>query len=288
MAAPLPAALAGPARTLFGDRLPLAEAYAELLAGPGVVRGLIGPREAPKIWDRHLLNCAVVAELIPSGSSVVDVGSGAGLPGIVLAIARPDLAVMLVEPLARRAVFLAEVVTALDLGDSVTVLRARAEEIPAAWRRAGRNSGRRTAADRRPSVAHRSEPGSLVHPDRSVEPESLPVELSDLPVELSVPADVVTARAVAPLDRLAGWCLPLTAPGGRLLALKGATAADEVANTATAVRRLGGSQPVVQQCGTGIVEPPTTVVEIVRERVVGAARESAPRSTTGRRSKPRR
>ncbi|MFC6019127.1 16S rRNA (guanine(527)-N(7))-methyltransferase RsmG [Plantactinospora solaniradicis] len=287
-AAPLPAELAGPARTLFGDRLPLAEAYAELLAGPGVVRGLIGPRETPRIWDRHLLNCAVVAELIPSGSSVVDVGSGAGLPGIVLAIARPDLAIMLVEPLARRAVFLAEVVTALELGDSVTVLRARAEEIPAAWRRTGRNSDRRTASDRRLSVPHGSEPGSPAHPGGSVEPESVPVELSDLPAELCVPADIVTARAVAPLDRLAGWCLPLTAPGGRLLALKGATAADEVANAATAVRRLGGSQPVVQQCGMGIVEPPTTVVEIVRERVVGAARESAPRSTAGRRSKPRR
>lgn len=287
-AAPLPAELTVPARTLFGDRLPLAEAYAELLAGAGVVRGLIGPRETPRIWDRHLLNCAVVAELIPSGASVVDVGSGAGLPGIVLAIARPDLTIVLVEPLARRAVFLAEVVTALELGDSVTVLRARAEEIPAAWRRTGRNSERRTAADRRSSVPYRAEPGSPARPDRSVAPESLPVELSELPAELSVPAEIVTARAVAPLDRLAGWCLPLTAPGGRLLALKGATAADEVANTAPAVRRLGGAQPVVRQCGTGILEPPTTVVEIVRERVVGAARESTPRSAAGRRAKPRR
>ncbi|MBE1486110.1 16S rRNA (guanine(527)-N(7))-methyltransferase RsmG [Plantactinospora soyae] len=284
-AAPLPTELAGPARTLFGDRLPLAAAYAELLAGPGVVRGLIGPRETPRIWDRHLLNCAVVAELIPAGSSVVDVGSGAGLPGIVLAIARPDLSIMLVEPLARRAVFLAEVVTALALGDSVTVLRARAEEIPSAWRRTGRSLDRRTASDRQASAPLRSESGS---PESSGGSERGLIELSDLPAELSGPADIVTARAVAPLDRLAGWCLPLTAPGGRVLALKGATAEEEVANTAAAVRRLGGAHPVVQQCGTGIVEPSTTVVEIVRERVIGAARESAARSAAGRRSKPRR
>ena len=85
-----------PARALFGDRLDLAVAYADLLATDGVVRGLIGPREAPRIWDRHLLNCAAVAELIPRDASVVDVGSGAGLPGIVLAVARPDLTVTLV------------------------------------------------------------------------------------------------------------------------------------------------------------------------------------------------
>ena len=90
--------------TLFGDRLDLAAAYAELLATDGVVRGLIGPREAPRIWDRHLLNCAAVAERIPAGATVLDVGSGAGLPGMVLAIARPDLTVTLVEPLARRTV----------------------------------------------------------------------------------------------------------------------------------------------------------------------------------------
>ena len=93
----------------------------------GVVRGLIGPREAPRIWERHLLNCAAVGELIPPDARVVDVGSGAGLPGIVLAVARPDLSVILVEPLARRTAFLSEVVTALGL-DRTTVVRARAEE----------------------------------------------------------------------------------------------------------------------------------------------------------------
>ena len=212
---------ASAARAAFGDRLALAEAYAELLVTDGVVRGLIGPREAPRIWERHLINCAVVSEKIRIGASVVDVGSGAGLPGIVLAVARPDLSITLVEPLARRTAFLSEAVTALGLEKTVTVVRGRAED-----------------------VAN----GSFVG------------------------ADVVTARAVAPLDRLAGWCLPLTAIGGRLLALKGASAADEVAEHREAIARLGGSDPVVRLCGAGLIDPPTTVVEIVRERAVVAPR----------------
>jgi 16S rRNA (guanine527-N7)-methyltransferase len=218
------------AETLFGDRLPLAVRYAELLATDGVVRGLVGPRETPRIWDRHLLNCATMTELIPSGASVVDVGSGAGLPGIVLAVARPDLSVVLVEPLARRTAFLAEAVTELGLDDAVSVVRGRAEEVRDAL----------------------------------------------------VPADVVTARAVAPLDRLAGWCLPLTAPGGRLLALKGASASDEIAEHQTAIGRLGGATPVVRQCGVGLIDPPTTVVEIIRERVVEPAGRGRRRSSSGR------
>ncbi|GIG89075.1 16S rRNA (guanine(527)-N(7))-methyltransferase RsmG [Plantactinospora endophytica] len=268
-AVPLPAELVEPARTLFADRLPLAATYAELLAGPGVLRGLIGPRETPRIWDRHLLNCAAVAEFIPTGSSIVDVGSGAGLPGIVLAIARPDLTITLVEPLARRAVFLAEVVDALDLGETVTVLRARAEEL-AASRREGAG-GRR----RRPTRAGRTGGPLPAAP-------GAPVELADLPADLRVPADIVTARAVAPLDRLAGWCLPLAVPGGRLLALKGASAADEVAEHAEVVRRLGGSAPVVRQGGRGVVDPPTTVVEVVRERA-GRPAATASRTSGGRR-----
>src|ERR1700730_1281676 len=113
------------AQRIFGDRLPLAIRYAELLMTDGVVRGLIGPREAPRIWERHLLNCAAVAELIPQDARVADVGSGAGLPGIVLAVARPDLSVILVEPLARRTAFLLEAAAALGL-DRTTVVRARA------------------------------------------------------------------------------------------------------------------------------------------------------------------
>jgi 16S rRNA (guanine527-N7)-methyltransferase len=113
---------------VFHDRLTLAERYAERLATDGVVRGLIGPREAPRLWDRHLLGCAWLGEAIPTDASVCDVGSGAGLPGVVLAIARPDLSVTLVEPLLRRTTFLDEVVRDLGL-DRVTVLRARAEEL---------------------------------------------------------------------------------------------------------------------------------------------------------------
>lgn len=217
----LPADLVDSARTAFGDRLALAEAYADLLVTDGVVRGLIGPREAPRIWERHLINCAVMSDMIPIGASVVDVGSGAGLPGIVLAVARPDLSVTLVEPLARRTAFLTEAVTALGLDATVTVVRARAEDLAGG-----------------PPVA----------------------------------ADVVTARAVAPLDRLTGWCLPLAAVGGRLLALKGASAADEVTEHRAAIARLGGSDPVITLCGVGVIEPPATVVEIVRERDVVAPR----------------
>jgi len=116
------------ARTVYGDRLPLAMRYAELLATTAVTRGLIGPREVDRIWDRHILNCAAISMVISNGASVVDVGSGAGLPGIPLAILRPDLDVTLVEPLMRRTIFLSEVVADLGLGDQITVLRGRAED----------------------------------------------------------------------------------------------------------------------------------------------------------------
>jgi 16S rRNA (guanine527-N7)-methyltransferase len=218
----LPEPLVPAARVLFTDRLPLARRYAELLASDGVVRGLIGPREASRIWDRHLLNSAAVMEIIPDSVTVIDVGSGAGLPGIPLAIARPDLSVVLVDSLARRTTFLSEVVDALGIPDRVSVVRGRAEEL------AG-----------------------------------------------TVPAaEVVTARAVAPLDRLAGWCLPLTRVGGALLALKGASATEEIAAHASAVGRLGGGTPTLRRCGEGLLDEPTTVVEVVRERM--ASRRQPP------------
>jgi 16S rRNA (guanine527-N7)-methyltransferase len=220
-----PDELAPAARRLFGDGLPLAAAYAELLVTDGVIRGLIGPREAPRVWGRHLLNCAALAEFVQPDSYVVDVGSGAGLPGIVLAVARPDLTVVLIEPLARRTAFLDIAVSELDLSGRVTVVRGRAEST------------------------------------------SLPRQ-----------ADVVTARAVAPLDRLAGWCLPLAALGGRLLALKGASAVDEVAAHSEAVAALGGGPPAVRLGGAGLLDPPATIVEVVRERVVPEVRRKAARS----------
>jgi 16S rRNA (guanine527-N7)-methyltransferase len=192
--------------------------YADLLAGPGVERGLLGPRETPRLWDRHILNCAVVAPLIAPASVVDDVGSGAGLPGMVLALVRPDLEVTLVEPLLRRATFLTEVVA--DLGISnVQVERARAEDLSPL-----------VAAGRRRR------------------------------------ADVVTARAVAPLSKLAVWCLPLLRDGGELLALKGESAADEVAEARTNLALAGARSVDVVTVGAGVVEPPTTVVRVVGGR----------------------
>jgi 16S rRNA (guanine527-N7)-methyltransferase len=204
--APAPPAAA---RVLFGDRLGIAAAYAALLAGPGVERGVLGPREVPRLWDRHLLNCAVVADLIDQGAAVDDVGSGAGMPGIVLALLRPDLRVTLVEPLLRRTNFLHDVLDELGL-DAVAVDRARASD------RARTSGGR---------------------------------------------ADVVTARAVAPLDRLLGWCLPLLRPGGVLLAMKGVTAHRELDAAGPVLERLGGTAEVVE-VGVGIVDPPTSVVRV--------------------------
>ncbi|MDN5858865.1 MAG: 16S rRNA (guanine(527)-N(7))-methyltransferase RsmG [Pseudonocardia sp.] len=200
------------AAKLFGDLFPLAERYADHLVTSGVERGLIGPREAPRIWDRHILNCAVVAELIPDDARLVDVGSGAGLPGLPLALARPDLGIVLVEPLSRRVEWLHEVID--DLGLPVEVERGRAEE---------------------PAVRRRWEG-----------------------------ADVVTARAVAPLHRLAGWCLPFLRPGGLLVAVKGESAPLEARRDAAAVARLGGSAPRVERCGAAIVDPPSTVIVVER------------------------
>jgi 16S rRNA (guanine527-N7)-methyltransferase len=191
---------------VFGAQLPVAERYAEILATTAVERGLLGPREVPRIWERHLINCGVVAPRIPSAASVADVGSGAGLPGLVWAIARPDVAVTLIEPLLRRATFLSETVETLGLGN-VTVVRGRAEEHDRVY-------------------------------------------------------DVVTARAVASLDRLVDWCFPLVAPGGVLLALKGATAAQEVESARTVLERHPISSIVISSYGA--TDPATTVVEIGR------------------------
>ena len=124
--AALPAAPAA-AATVFGDRLALAERFAAILADTGVSHGLIGPREVPRLWDRHVLNCAVVHQAFPHGASIIDVGSGAGLPGLALAVVRPDLHLHLVEPMLRRTTWLSATAEALGL-DNVTVHRGRAEE----------------------------------------------------------------------------------------------------------------------------------------------------------------
>ena len=221
---------AGAVAALFGGRAELARGFFGHLSTTAVARGLIGPREVPRLWERHLLNCAAVAELVPAGASLVDVGSGAGLPGIAIAIARADVSVTLVEPLQRRVTWLEEVVADLGL-ENVTVCRARAEEV------------------------------------RGV-----------------LAADVATARAVAALPVLAGWCLPLVRPGGRLLAVKGRTASEELTASIDDLTRLGATGWEIRTCGEAALAEPTTVVCVtagtgVRRGGPGRRRGARVRST---------
>jgi 16S rRNA (guanine527-N7)-methyltransferase len=200
------------ATALFGQALGAAEQYVAMLAGDGVVRGLIGPREVPRLWDRHVLNSAALAEAVPPGARVVDVGSGAGLPGIPLGLVRPDLALTLVEPMARRVEFLTDVVAALDR--PWQVVRGRAEE-----RSVVRAVGR---------------------------------------------VDVVTARAVAPLPRLVGWCRGLLAPGTQLIALVGARAAAQVPDLVPELEAAGMRDVHVRAVGVELGAAATTVVVMTR------------------------
>lgn len=116
------------AQTLFGDRLALAERYVEHLCTTGIEHGLLGPREVPRMWSRHVLNCAVLGTVLEAGVNIADVGSGAGLPGLAVAIARPDIEMTLIEPMERRVDWLSAVIADLGL-DNVQVIRARAEEV---------------------------------------------------------------------------------------------------------------------------------------------------------------
>lgn len=193
------------AADVFGGRLDLAVRYVEWLTGAGVERGLVGPRETARIWDRHVLNCACAAAVIAENCSVVDIGSGAGLPGLVLAIARPDLEITLVESMARRVTFLNDVVADLGLR-TVTVRHSRVEDLR----------------------------GS------------------------AVAADVVTARAVAPMDRLVGWAASVLGVGGQLVALKGRAVLEEVAQALPALRGAGirsGKLVAVLPDSGGVGEP---------------------------------
>jgi 16S rRNA (guanine527-N7)-methyltransferase len=217
------------AADLLGERLDAMVRYGDLLADVGLHRGLIGPREVPRLWERHLLNCAVAADLFGPGSTLVDVGSGAGLPGMVLAICRPDLDVVLAEPLLRRATFLTEAVSALGL-DNVRIERIRAEQMAGG-------------------------------------------------------VDAVTARAVAPLDRLARWSLPLLRPGGRLVALKGASAHREVQAALPVLERLGARHWEVCELDVAPGFVPTRAVVVVAGRAV---REGGSRRTVGASSRRRR
>lgn len=165
-----PAAVAA---EIYGAQFPSLNRYVDILQSTGVEWGLLGPREADRLWERHILNSAALSGLIPAGRKVADVGSGAGLPGIPLVLLRPDIRMTLLEPLLRRSNFLTQTVDALGLGERVQVIRSRAEDHSETY-------------------------------------------------------DVVVARALAPLDRLIGWCNPLRAAEGTILALKGRSASDEV------------------------------------------------------------
>lgn len=216
---------------MFGPALPAAIRYAQWLAGAGVERGLIGPREVDRLWPRHLFNCAALRGPVDDalaggrGGRVCDLGSGAGLPGVVLALLRPDLDLVLLEPLLRRVTFLEEVVADLHL-TGTTVRRGRAEEVA----------------------------GSMA-------------------------ADVVVARAVAPLDRLAGWAGPLLRPGGQLLALKGDRAAAELDQAGRQLDRLGvGRRDVVTVTVGG---ESTQVVRLVYDGDGGTRSRPTARGRTG-------
>jgi 16S rRNA (guanine527-N7)-methyltransferase len=200
------------ATAVFGPATGSAARYVAMLAGDGVVRGLIGPREVPRLWDRHVLNSAALAEAVPDGARVVDVGSGAGLPGIPLGLARPDLTLTLVEPMARRVEFLQDVVAAL--GAPWRIVRGRAEE---------RSVARAVGA-----------------------------------------VDVVTARAVAPLPRLVGWCRGLLAPGAQLIALVGSRAAAAVPDLVPELEAAGMRDVHTRAVGAELGAAATTVVVMTR------------------------
>lgn len=206
-------------RAFFGPAMPAIEGFHDLLLEQGVMRGLIGPREVDRLWERHLLNSGAVAQFLPESGTVADIGSGGGFPGVVLAAMRPDLRFVLVESMERRTAWLEEVVHHLGL-TNVDVVRARAEELPASFR-----------------------------------------------------VEAVTARAVAPMERLAGWTLPLLKVGGTLLAMKGEQAAEELAAARTVIEGWGGGRGEVLIAETVPGVAGTGVVRIVRERDVAPTRK---------------
>ena len=196
------------AQEVFGEHIGQARQYFDLLVRDGDLLGLIGPREMPKLWSRHILNSAVVADLVEDGQVVADVGSGAGFPGIPMAILRPKVKFALIEPMERRANWLADVVVPTLGLENVKVLRGRAEEAPL------RNY------------------------------------------------DVTTARAVSALPKLLRMLVPLTTPGGQVLAMKGSKAQDEIEESRSLAKKLKLESFEIVTVGENLLVDPTTVVRV--------------------------
>lgn len=196
------------AKEVYGEYITQARQYFDLLVRDGDLLGLIGPRELPKLWSRHILNSAVVADLVEDGQLVADVGSGAGFPGIPMAILRPKVKFVLIEPMERRANWLADVVVPTLGLENVQVLRGRAEEAPL------RNY------------------------------------------------DVTTARAVSALPKLLRMLVPLTAPGGQVLAMKGSKAQDEIDESKSLAKKLKLDTFEIVTVGENLLVDPTTVVRV--------------------------
>jgi 16S rRNA (guanine527-N7)-methyltransferase len=194
------------AKAIFGPQIEKARAFAQKLANDSDDLGLLGPRELDKLWSRHILNSAVVSETVKAADLVADVGSGAGLPGIPMAITLPEANFVLIEPMERRSTWMLEVIQELDLAN-VEVRRARAEEV------------------------------------------------------LDLKFDIVTARAVAALDKLLRLTVPLLKPGGSLIALKGSKAAEEIEAAKKLQKKLGIASFEIQICGEKFLAEPTSVVK---------------------------
>jgi 16S rRNA (guanine527-N7)-methyltransferase len=194
------------AKAIFGPQIETARAFAQKLANDSDDLGLLGPRELDKLWSRHILNSAVVAETVRAGDLVADVGSGAGLPGIPMAIVLPEAHFVLIEPMERRSNWMLEVIDGLGL-TNVEVRRARAEEV------------------------------------------------------LDLKFDIVTARAVAALDKLLRLTVHLLKPGGSLIALKGSKAAEEIEAAKKLQKKLGIASFEIQICGEKFLAEPTSVVK---------------------------
>jgi len=196
----------------FGKSFDKVSTFADELAVQGELRGLIGPRELERLWERHILNSAAVVQYLPEEGHIVDLGSGAGLPGLVIAAMRPQARITLIEPMERRCVWLNEMIAAMDLNNT-EVMRGRAEEFH----------------------------GAFI-------------------------ADVVTARAVAALDKLSRWALPLLAEGGEMVLLKGRSVADEIEPARKVLRKYKCTEPEVLEGNTIAGVESTTILRTVRQK----------------------